>query len=119
MNKLISKPKNMLVEFIVSSRPRRLLGKRFFVFTFVYISGFRSLVFLHFGLARGTVDNEVQLAWVFLLGASGRTGRFFTQLLFHDLISVSFRFLHEFGCLLHGLFCKLMYYFCIVICCIG
>ena len=29
---------------------------------------------------------------VFLLGASGCTGRFFTQLLFHDLISVSFVF---------------------------
>ena len=29
---------------------------------------------------------------VFLLGASGSTGRFFTQLLFHDLISVSYRF---------------------------
>ena len=55
---------------------------------------------------------------VFLLGASGRTGRFFTQLLFHDLISVSFRFLYEFSCMLHGLFCKLMYYCCIVICCI-
>ena len=55
---------------------------------------------------------------VFLLGASGRTGRFFTQLLFHDLISVSFRFPYEFGCMLHGLFCKLMYYFCIVTCCI-
>ena len=55
---------------------------------------------------------------VFLLGASRRTGRFFTKLLFHDLISVSFRFLYEFGCMLHGLFCKLMYYFCIVICCI-
>ena len=32
---------------------------------------------------------------VFLVGASGRTGRFFTELLFHDLISVSFRFLYE------------------------
>ena len=53
---------------------------------------------------------------VILLGASGRTVRFFAQLLFHDLISVySFRFLYEFGCMLHGLFCKLMYYFCIVI----
>ena len=29
---------------------------------------------------------------VFLLGASGRTGRFFTQLLFHDPISVSLWF---------------------------
>ena len=38
-------------------------------------------------------------------------GRFFTQLLFHDLISVSFRFLYEFGRMLHGLFCKLMYFF--------
>ena len=28
---------------------------------------------------------------VFLLGASGRTGRLFTQLLFHDPISVSLR----------------------------
>ena len=27
---------------------------------------------------------------VFLLGASGRRGRFFTQLLFHNPISVSF-----------------------------
>ena len=57
-------------------------------------------------------------AAVFLLEVSGRTGRFFTQLLFHDLISISFRFLCKFGCMLHGLFCKLMYYFCFVICCI-
>ena len=43
---------------------------------------------------------------VFLLGASGRTGRFFIELLFHHVISVSFRFLYDFGCMsVHGSFC--------------
>ena len=37
---------------------------------------------------------DVGFSWpgVFLLGASGRTGRFFTQLLFHNPIQFNFHF---------------------------
>ena len=46
---------------------------------------------------------------VFLPGASGRTGRFFTQLLFYDLISISYRDLVFWSCMSLGLYITFLY----------
>ena len=79
--------KDGYVQYSLSSR--LLVSKALGIW---YSRSYHFLIYSSFylvGLARGPLFMGYSWPRVFLLGASGRTGRFFTQLLFHDPISVS------------------------------